>query len=736
MNPTLVFWRRGTACAAILLAVLPTAAPAATIDKNTSFTGSATELVGSGGNYGPNKTLRFGPSATNQTFTINSGTLTDGTVDTGIKTMDILGTGNTVTFTGSSTHVIINNARNWQNGGTGNGSFHLQGTSNTMNVNAGATFFANGWSGIDGSANTLTVDGDGSKATFSAEGNDGFGNSSGSDQYTTNRINITNGGAVYVNSNGIHNLVADVGAGNYAVNVDGSGGRSVFAIAGIADMGPSGGGIAHIHNNGALETNADGGSNSNQFILNGANQAQKIFIDGGVLSYRNASAAQLSESSTGNASNFTWAGNNAFRLNNSASTDTGSYTLSSNLTSKNYTRLEMINGTTSVARAITVDGDWDGAILLDGTTATIANGVTLLGAATLTATGAASTLTGVVGGSGTLVKAGDGKLTLHDAPTYTGDTTVNAGTLALALANTHNESSVVTLAAGAKLELAEGVSDTVGRLYFGTDLQVSGTWGSSTSGATHTDDTYFAGKGTLTVTTGVIVPVIGVEQAAGLPSSVLTRGSSSVPFGDVVKGAAKTLTFTLKETGGLVDLTGIAVSAIGSSDYTVSVVPSTLTKGTSTTFEVTLTPAVVGTVAATTLHIVSTGISAFDVALTGAGIDGYAGWAQVSGLTGSAGSSTDPAFDADPNKDGVKNGLAWILGGEPLANALARLPHATTTSSGLTLTFKRRAAIGTALKRVRSLRRTWSTAWFKCRVMWKRSNTCTAWPIWAAITVR
>lgn len=644
--------------------------------------------------WGDGNILYLGNTASNLAITLNSGTLTGGANlnprDTSLYIKG--GTNNVVTVNGPA-RLISTCSENYPKA-----AFRMQGTGTKLIVQNGGYFEEDGYALISASNGEIRVTGTGSVAVFDPRANDGVEGGPNS----TTKINVVLGGAFYAGSssnpqgaNGGFANYSGTSASDYAIIVDGA--RSVVGTNGFSWYGSSSNGILKATNGGALELLGNAQLTANDTVK--AVYAN-IRIDGGVLSYKDVTNVNMNKNQETNSNpdvmDFTWAGNNAFRLNNSASTDTGSYTLSSNLTSKNYTRLEMINGTTSVARAITVDGDWDGAILLDGTTATITNGVTLLGAATLTATGAASTLTGVVGGSGTLVKAGDGKLTLHDAPTYTGDTTVNAGTLALAFANTHNESSVVTLAAGAKLELAEGVSDTVGRLYFGTDLQVSGTWGSSTSGATHTDDTYFAGKGTLTVTTGVIVPVIGVEQAAGLPSSVLTHGSSSVPFGDVVKGAAKTLTFTLKETGGLVDLTGIAVSTIGSSDYTVSVVPSTLTKGTSTTFEVTLTPAVVGTVAATTLHIVSTGISAFDVALTGAGIDGYAGWAQVSGLTGSAGSSTDPAFDADPNKDGVKNGLAWILGGEPLANALARLPHATTTSSGLTLTFKRRAAIGTA----------------------------------------
>ncbi|MEI6673833.1 MAG: choice-of-anchor D domain-containing protein [Verrucomicrobiota bacterium] len=686
MNPTQSLRRLASTLASIMLVAVPTAATATDLNITAAYSGPASELDTvkiPGGNWG-SYNLRLGNGASGIAITITSGTLYG--ADNGGKSLEVAGTNNTITLDGASTAVNDNTTKGWSTG-----SFFMNGSGNKLIISGGAHFTAKGWNGSDGTNNVITVTGAGSVAIFSANGSDGFGNTSGTNTTTTNRLNIANGGAAYVNNNGVHNFITNT-AGTYAINVDGAAGRSVFGCSGFNDYNAESGGVLRAFNGGALETNGDAGADP---VTWNAIHPGRIFIDGGVLSYKNATGVNMGDSlGTGTVSQFTFTtttGGNAMRLNNSTATDIGGYTLSSNLGPKNYTRLEMINGTTAVARAITADGDWDGAIAFDGTTATITNGVTLLGSATFTATGTTpSTLTGVVGGGGSLVKAGSGKLTLNSAPTYSGDTTVNAGTLALAVANSNNETSVITLAAGAKLELAEGVADTVNKLYFGPDLQVSGSWGSSTSGATNKNDTYFAGKGTLTVTTGAVVPVIGVEQPSGTPLST----GGSVPFGDVVKGGTKTLTFTLKETGDAVGLTGIVVSVSGSSDYTVSGAPTTLDMGTSTTFDVTLTPTAVGVEAATILSIASSGISPFTINLTGTGVDGYAGWATTSGLTGSAGSTTDPAFDADPNKDGVKNGLAWMLGGDPLGNARARLPHATTNSSGLTLTFKRRSVIG------------------------------------------
>lgn len=76
----------------------------------------------------------------------------------------------------------------------------------------------------------------------------------------------------------------------------------------------------------------------------------------------------------------------------------------------------------------------------------------------------------------------------------------------------------------------------------------------------------------------------------------------------------------------------------------------------------------------------------------------YQQWASTKGLTGTAGSSTDPAFDADPDKDGVKNGLEWILGGLPtVANPTIVPTPIGDATTGLALNFTREeASIGQA----------------------------------------
>ncbi|MFD0894849.1 autotransporter-associated beta strand repeat-containing protein [Luteolibacter ambystomatis] len=117
-------------------------------------------------------------------------------------------------------------------------------------------------------------------------------------------------------------------------------------------------------------------------------------------------------------------------------------------------------------------------------------------------TGRSATVNAVIGDAttgGSLQKDGAGTLTLTAANTYTGDTTVNAGTLSLSqagLADTAN----LSIATGATVTLGFGGTDTVAKLFIGGVQKNAGVWGAPGSGAPNTDAA-LAGTGTLTVTT-------------------------------------------------------------------------------------------------------------------------------------------------------------------------------------------------------------------------------------------
>jgi autotransporter-associated beta strand protein len=107
-------------------------------------------------------------------------------------------------------------------------------------------------------------------------------------------------------------------------------------------------------------------------------------------------------------------------------------------------------------------------------------------------------INGTTGNNLSLVKTGAAKQTLSGANTYTGNTTVNGGTLSLGQVNSNNESSTVSITAsvGAILDLAFGGTDTVDKLYINGVQQPIGDYTvAHASGA-------FTGGGTLHVTSG------------------------------------------------------------------------------------------------------------------------------------------------------------------------------------------------------------------------------------------
>jgi autotransporter-associated beta strand protein len=119
-----------------------------------------------------------------------------------------------------------------------------------------------------------------------------------------------------------------------------------------------------------------------------------------------------------------------------------------------------------------------------------------------------------------LTKSGIGNFTLSGTTSYTGNTTVNGGTLTLSTVNASNELSTVTLAvSGAMLQLGFTGTDTVNRLFIGSIQVPQGQYGHSSTGASNgglgagTLDTYFApGTGILNVTSG---PVSYASWTAG-----------------------------------------------------------------------------------------------------------------------------------------------------------------------------------------------------------------------------
>ncbi len=103
-----------------------------------------------------------------------------------------------------------------------------------------------------------------------------------------------------------------------------------------------------------------------------------------------------------------------------------------------------------------------------------------------------TTYSGVMSGTGNLIKVGTGTLNLTGANTYTGNTTVNGGTLELALA-TLSTNSTVSIASGAKLKLDFSGGDRVAALVLNGVTHSSGIYNAANTPA------YIAGTGNLVV---------------------------------------------------------------------------------------------------------------------------------------------------------------------------------------------------------------------------------------------
>ena len=117
----------------------------------------------------------------------------------------------------------------------------------------------------------------------------------------------------------------------------------------------------------------------------------------------------------------------------------------------------------------------------------------------------------------------------------------------------------------------------------------------------------------------VATPKIVLELPVGTP---LTSASSTVNFGASLTQTAKTLSFTVRNTG-TAPLTGIKVTQDGmnAADYVLTTAPvSSIAAGGSATFNLTFTPSATGTRVAT-LHVASnaTTTNPFNIGLTGTG---------------------------------------------------------------------------------------------------------------------
>lgn len=250
------------------------------------------------------------------------------------------------------------------------------------------------------------------------------------------------------------------------------------------------------------------------------------------------------------------------------------------------------------------------------------------GSTTFDSAGHTIRLSDSIDGPGGLVKTGEGALILTGLNSFTGPTLVNAGTLGGA---GNSDDSALTVAAGATLapgdEFTEVFYCPSATLASGSTLHVK--IDSSIDGADQLQS-------------------IGAAAIDGANLTFSEIGAGIVPAGTqlVVVNAPGGLTGTF---AGYPE--GAAIHAA----------PNTFT-----------------------IHYTSTQVKLISTSVGSP----YTNWASTKGLDGSLGK--DPAFDADPDGDGIANGLEWLLGGDPLAlDASSLYSAAGNGTSGLTLSFSR-----------------------------------------------
>ena len=213
-----------------------------------------------------------------------------------------------------------------------------------------------------------------------------------------------------------------------------------------------------------------------------------------------------------------------------------------------------------------------GAIALaDGTTLqandalTLANGVSLTGDSTVATQGNNVTLTGVISGAGKLIKDGGGVLTLEDANSYAGGTSVQAGTLALA-GNASAGAGAIALANGTTLQANDALN-------LANAVTLAGDSTVATQGNDVTLAGLISGAGKLIKDGGGVLTLEGANTYAGGTSvqagTLALAGNTSAGAGAIALADGTTLQANKAlNLANAMTLTGVATIATAGNDLT------------------------------------------------------------------------------------------------------------------------------------------------------------------------
>jgi fibronectin-binding autotransporter adhesin len=567
------------------------------------------------------------------------------------------------------------------NNGTGALTFSKTGAGTWVLANE-----ANSYTGKTSITGTLSVS---KMANYGDDSSIGKGTAGTAIGFNNGNLNYTGTGASTDRSievNGGTATVLNNGAG--ALNFTGSTYNSAISTTinrTVAFGGSNGGTISGTiqNNNGAGATINVTKTGSGTWILQGTSSytSSTAVQEGNLVAGTNSLSA--TNGAFGNAAsdiNLGVAGGNG----NAGLLIGGAFTVGRNV------RLLTNNGTDSGTRVLTIGGntsdnsEFSGNIFL-GTTNNAGRGVTLTAATggQVTFSGVIQNPTGMDATSYTVTKAGLGTVVLGNTNTYTGNTSINQGTLiattsgALPGFNSSGKVTVNSGTLGVRVGGAGWSTANVDTLLSNT-TKTSGALGIDTSNGDLTQWTAFT---TTNLGSALGLTKLGPNKLT-LDQNNAYTGPTTIAGGTLVLTGATQATSAITFTGGSLGFdTGSPVNAANAAvDLTNGTITISGATGNHsypllTAASITGTPVLAAPVPNYELQVIDGATDELRLVNTGGGSP-YETWA------------VGAPFDGDSNKDGVSNGLAFLLGATgPNANALDKLPAVTQSAGALTLSF-------------------------------------------------
>ena len=310
------------------------------------------------------------------------------------------------------------------------------------------------------------------------------------------------------------------------------------------------------------------------------------------------------------------------------------------------------------------------------------------------ADGAAATdlsISAVIAGSQSVIKAGAGTLNLTGANTYAGGTTVNQGTLTVGTGGTLGATTGAlavgnnnTVAAGTAtvLNLATAVDTTVGSLSGSIAIPTPASPANSATINVATGRTLTINQTVAGTFEGVIAGDGGVTLGASSTNTLTLTGNNTYT------GATSVAAGTLALVGGS-QASPITVSSGASLSFTIGS-PTTSTSSfnlTSGTIKISGTP----TLPSYTLITTSTGISgtpALDTPIAGYSLVKSGNTLKLETPYGTwlnstfANALTQTGLEDDPDGDGIKNLLEFAFGTDPTVNSTASVSFSPSVVPG------------------------------------------------------